>query len=238
MTLAARSRLLGLGRASLIMVLAGMIIFGVVLMRVSPDALIGAAERVVQTLRDLGGVGLILFGLLQAFIVVSGVLPASLLGVAAGAIYGLVLGFALAAVGTMIGAVLAFFLSRSVFRPAIERLVSRHPRLQNLDALIARDGWKLACLLRISPIVPFAATSYFLGLSSINLPNYLFGTLGALPALAGYVFLGTLAGASLAAWVNGADFLHWLLLGLGGFATLVLTMRIGQIVYRAGILPA
>jgi uncharacterized membrane protein YdjX (TVP38/TMEM64 family) len=83
-----------------------MIIFGVVLMRVSPDAVIGAAERVVRALRDFGSVGLIVFGFLQALIVVSGILPASLLGVAAGAIYGFVTGFILATVGTMVGAML------------------------------------------------------------------------------------------------------------------------------------
>lgn len=52
-------------------------------------------------------------------------------------------GFLLAATSTLAGALLSFCLSRSLFRPAVETLVARRPRLRNLDALIARDGWKL-----------------------------------------------------------------------------------------------
>jgi len=74
-----RSIWLGFGRVSLIVVLAGMIIFGVVLMRVSPDAVIGAAERVVQALREFGSSACCV-RFLQALIVVSGIFPASLLG--------------------------------------------------------------------------------------------------------------------------------------------------------------
>jgi uncharacterized membrane protein YdjX (TVP38/TMEM64 family) len=130
------------------------------------------------------------------------------------------------------GAVLAFFLSRSLFRPTVERLAARRPRLRRLDSLIVQDGWKLVCILRISPIMPFSATSYMLGLSSIGLRDYAVGTLASLPALCGYVFIGTLADAGLSAWTTGADPVRWTLLGVGGLATLVLTIRSGEIAMK------
>ena len=49
-------------------------------------------------------------------------LPASVLGIAAGALFGVAAGFAAAALGTMVGALLAFGLARSLFRPLIARL--------------------------------------------------------------------------------------------------------------------
>jgi uncharacterized membrane protein YdjX (TVP38/TMEM64 family) len=137
----------------------------------------------------------------------------------------------------MAGAVLAFFLCRSLFRPMVERAISTRPRLRNLDALIAQDGWRLVCLLRISPVMPFSVTSYMLGLSSIDLRGYAIGTLASLPALCGYVFIGTLADAGLSAWTTDAGPLRWILLGTGGVATLVLTARLGQIVRRLGFAP-
>jgi uncharacterized membrane protein YdjX (TVP38/TMEM64 family) len=158
---------------------------GIVAMQVWPAAVFGSADRGVATARGLGGLGLVGFALLQAFIALSGILPASLLGIAAGTIYGVVPGLALAAISTLAGAMLAFLLSRSAFRPAIERLCARKPRLRNLDARIGRDGWKLVCLLRLSPVMPFAPTSYLLGLSSIGMRDYLVGTLASLPALLG-----------------------------------------------------
>jgi uncharacterized membrane protein YdjX (TVP38/TMEM64 family) len=226
-----------LGRGLLVAGLAGMMVFDIVVIWITPDGVTGTAESVMQTLRGLGGAGPAAFAVPQAFVAVSGGLPASLVGFAAGAAYGLVPGFALAAVSTMVGAVLAFCLSCCMFRSASERLASRRPRLHDLDALIARDGWKLVCLLRISPIVPFSVTSYLLGLSSIDLGNYMLGTLGSLPALFGYVFLGTLADADLSACIGGASLLHWLLLGIGAAATLVLTFRIGKIAAKLGLIP-
>src|ERR1700730_15966959 len=133
------------------------------------------------------------------------------------------------------GDVLAFFLSRSVFRPTVERLAARRPRLRRLDSLIVRDGWKLVCMLRISPIMPFAATSYMLGMSSIGLRDYAVGTLASLPALCGYVFVGTLAEAGLSAWTRGAGPVQWALLAVGVAATLALTLRLGQIAMRLGL---
>jgi len=177
-----------------------------------------------------------MFAMVQLLVAVSGILPASLLGVAAGVIYGLVPGFALAAVSTWAGALLSFFLSRSLFRATIERLAVRRPRLRDLDARIAQDGWKLVCLLRISPVMPFSATSLVLGLSAVGLRDYAIGTLASLPALFGYVFIGTLADTSLSAWATGASSVRLILLAIGGLATLILVLRLGQVAMKLGLI--
>jgi uncharacterized membrane protein YdjX (TVP38/TMEM64 family) len=222
------------GRELLSVGLLGLVGLGIVAAWISPAGLIGATDALVRALRNIGFGGAVVVGILQVLVAASGILPASLLGVVSGAIYGLVPGFLLAAVSTMAGAVIAFFLSRSLFRPTVERVIANRPRLRNFDALIAQDGWRLVCLLRISPVMPFSVTSYMLGLSSIDLRGYTIGTLASLPALCGYVFIGTLADASLSAWMTGAGPLRWILLGIGGVATLVLTVRFGQILRKIG----
>jgi uncharacterized membrane protein YdjX (TVP38/TMEM64 family) len=226
------------GRVVLGVVVVALMLFGFAAMRLWSDSVIGTAEYLTNSLRGLGAVGVIGFALLQIVVAVSGVLPASLLGLAAGTIYGLAFGFALAAISTMVGALLTFLLSRSAFRPMVERMCARRPRLRDLDALIAADGWKLVCLLRISPVMPFAATSYVLGLSSIGMGAYLVGTLASLPALLGYVFIGTLADAGLSAWSSGSGPLRWVLLGAGGVATLALIIHAGRIATRLGVIGA
>ena len=221
------------GRGLLVLGLIGLAGFGIVAW-IAPAGLVAAIDASVRTLRNLGFGGAVVFGILQVLVSISGILPASVLGVAAGGIYGLVPGFFLAAGSTMAGAVVAFFLARSLFRPTVERLIATRPRLRNFDALITQDSLRLVCLLRISPVMPFSATSYMLGLSSIDLRSYTIGTLASLPALCGYVFIGTLADASVSAWMTGADPLRWILLGIGGAAMLVLTVRFGHIVRRLG----
>ena len=215
--------------------LIGLILLGIVVAWVSPDRAISAAERLMHVVRGLGARGAVVFAIIQISVAVSGILPASLLGVAAGSIYGLVYGFMLAAASTLAGALLSFFFSRSLFRTTIECLAARRPRLGNLDARIARDGWKLVCLLRVSPIMPFSATSLALGLSAVSLRDYAIGTLASLPALFGYVFVGTLADTSLSAWAAGASTVRLVLLGIGVLATLVLVLRLGQIAMKLGL---
>lgn len=226
------------GRTLLAIGLVGLMAAGIVAAWASPERVTTAAEGLMQSLRGLGPRGAVLYAALQICVAVSGILPASLLGVAAGAIYGLVPGFLLAAGSTLAGAVLSFFLSRSLMRPAVEHLVARRPRLRNLDALIERDGWKLVCLLRVSPVMPFSATSFALGLSPIGLRDYAIGTLASLPALFGYVFIGTLADTGLSAWRTGVGPLRWGLLGLGGLATLLLILRLGNIAMKLGLAPS
>jgi uncharacterized membrane protein YdjX (TVP38/TMEM64 family) len=234
-----RARSRSSGRMILAACLVGLIAFGIFAAWTSPERVTNAAEALMHLLRGLGFWGALLYSALQICIAVTGILPASLLGIAAGAMYGLVPGFLLAATSTLAGALLSFCLSRSLFRPAVETLVARRPRLRNFDALIARDGWKLVCLLRISPIMPFSATSFVLGLSPVGLRNYAIGTLASFPALGGYVFIGTLADTGLSAWGTSAGPVRWGLLAIGTLATLLLIFRFGQIVVKLGLaMPA
>ncbi len=217
-------------RLAVVVVAAGLIAVGV-LAGHSPGLLIARMDAGLQTVRDLGGAGRALFAAVQVLVAVSGILPASMLGVAAGVLYGLPAGFAVSGVTTLAGAVLAFALSRSVLRPAVAKFLARRSRLRALDGMVAKDGWRMACLLRVSPVMPFAATSYALGLSSIGLRDYVIGTLAAMPALFGYVLLGTLAGSGVAVWSSSNPLGGWML-AFGAIATLVLTLRVGQLVAR------
>jgi uncharacterized membrane protein YdjX (TVP38/TMEM64 family) len=184
----------------------------------------------IAAIAALGTFGWIAFAGLQILVSVSGVLPASALGIAAGSIYGTSLGFTVSAASSLAGAAFAFALSRSVLRPWIERRMRDRQHLRRIDAAIQRDGWRLACLVRLSPIMPFAATSYMLGLSSISFRDYCIGTLGSLPALFGYVVIGALAGESVHASTSGVGLIRLGLICAGVLATGIVTLRIGKIV--------
>jgi uncharacterized membrane protein YdjX (TVP38/TMEM64 family) len=229
-------------RAKIARIVPGPIVLGLVLLGlivlVAAVAAVGGigglslprGSEVIAAVAAFGSFGWIVFAGLQILVSVSGVLPASALGVAAGSIYGVVLGFVLSGVSSLAGAALAFGLSRSVLRPWIERRMRDRQHLQRIDAAIRRDGWRLACLVRLSPIMPFAATSYMLGLSAISFRDYCIGTLFSLPALFGYVVIGSLAGAGVQASTSGAGLIRMGLLGAGVLATGIVTVRIGQIV--------
>jgi len=211
---------------------------GIVGIRVWPHQFADGLSTMIQMSRSFGAGGWLLAALIQVLIALCGILPASIGALAAGMLYGIVPGFLLSGVATLIGAALAFMLTRSLFRPFIVRTLLRWPRIGRLDDAVARDGWRLVCLLRISPIMPFAVTSYALGLTSLRMRQYMIGTLASLPALLGYVVLGKLAGAGLNALsAPEAQPLRWTLLALAIGATALLTLRLGRIVARIVRLP-
>jgi uncharacterized membrane protein YdjX (TVP38/TMEM64 family) len=206
--------------------------------RVIPASLVVHIENDLGRIRDLGVAGMALFSVIQVAIALSGFVPGSLIGVLAGTIYGVEGGFPLAALSTMTAALLAFQFARYVFRPlAVRVLADRACRLQDFDAVLAREGWRIVCVLRMSPIMPFAATSYALGASSVSLKDYLIGTLVSLPALFGYVVIGALANAGLGVESGGTGIVRWLLIWGGLAATIFLTWRIGRLVAAAGLIP-
>lgn len=222
--------------------LAVVLVGGLALSRLGLGQVSTWLQASVDWARSAGPMGWGLFVLGQMLVAMVGVLPASLLGIASGAVYGIFGGFVLAAVGTMLGGWLAFLLARSLFRPFVERLLARRSpesRLARLDAEVARDGWRFVCLLRISPVMPFAVTSYALGLTEIAPRNYLLGTLASLPALLGYVAVGALARYSVVTADSGAPSgpFGWVLIAVGVVATLALILRSGALLARCGLLP-
>ncbi len=225
-------------RALLAIVLFLAVCAGVVIVRVWPHLVSSLFEKATRIEQDLGPAGWLLAALIQVVIALCGILPASVGGLAAGLVYGIVGGFVVSAFGTLVGAAVAFLLARSLFRPLIVRMLSNHSRFARLDDAVARDGWRLVCLLRVSPVMPFAMTSYALGLTSLDLRSYAVGTLASLPALLGYVVLGALSGRGLGALASPeARPLHWALLVLAAVATLLLILKLGGIVRRVVRLP-
>jgi uncharacterized membrane protein YdjX (TVP38/TMEM64 family) len=201
-----------------------------------PQAIGGIVGRVTNAGQGLLRLGWAGFLVVQVIIAISGFLPASLVGVSAGAAYGLTLGFATAALSTLTGAVVAFLLSRSLLRPFIERKLRGLPHLASLDGEIRNQGWRLVCLLRLSPVMPFAATSYALGLSSIAFGEYLLGSLASLPSLLGYVAAGMLVRTGMSTWHDGQNLIRLASLGIGVLSMIILAAQAARMLRR--VVPA
>lgn len=173
------------------------------------------------------------FALGQVLIAACGVLPASVMAVMAGAAYGMVKGLAISVVCTLLGGWIAFLLSRSILRPWIERLMSRSKFAERLDEALEGEGWHFVFLLRISPVMPFALTSYGFGLTRIRQRDYLIGTLASLPAMASYVGLGAAGRQGMEMSLTTASPMQWFLLVVGILALLLAAWRTGAVVKKA-----
>lgn len=164
------------------------------------------------------------------------VMPAFLLTLAAGALWGFWWGLLLAMTGAVCGATCAFLGARSVLRGLVERYVTRHPRLVAIDRAVESEGARLVLLLRLSPAVPFVLLNYVLGVSRISLRAHFIGLAGMIPTAAMYVYAGKVAG-DLAALAAGAAAprgpAYYVFLTTGLAATIAATVLVTRAARRA-----
>jgi uncharacterized membrane protein YdjX (TVP38/TMEM64 family) len=191
--------------------------------------------QMIAWVDSLGPLGGALFVALYAAAVVL-FIPASWLTLAAGAVFGLVEGVVYVFAGAVLGSALAFLVGRYAARSWVEQWAARSPKFEAIDRAVARDGRRIVFLLRLTPLVPFTALNYLLGLTRITLADMVLASPGMLPGTILYVYYGRVIG-DLAAVAGGASpprgTGHYLLLAAGLVAALVVTIRISRLARRA-----
>ncbi len=185
----------------------------------------------------LGWVGGILFIAIYALATVL-LLPASLLTLGAGAIYGVFLGTFYVIIGATIGANLAFLIGRYLAQERVNQMMSGIPAFRAISHAIGQGGWKVAALIRLSPAFPFNLLNYALGLTSLSFGDNLIGTAGIIPGTLMYVYLGSLAGELAMAGTSPAPDPHtqqlqWILRILGLIATIGVTVYVTRLARQA-----
>src|SRR3954467_11684697 len=138
-------------------------------------------EAFVGFVKSLGVWGVLAFAL--AYLVVVLLLgPASVMSIAAGVAFGLWGVPFVLVVGTTAGA-LAFLIARYVARERVMEALQGHPNFQAVGRAIDAEGWKVVGLIRLSPPVPFAVTSYFFGVTNVGFWTFVLVTfVGIIPA--------------------------------------------------------
>jgi uncharacterized membrane protein YdjX (TVP38/TMEM64 family) len=115
--------------------------------------------------------------------------PGPLLAGASGLLFGTALGFPLSLTAAVLGACVAFTISRHVGGDAVEHVAGR--RLLALRDLVSRRGFVSVLYARIVPGAPYTLVNYAAGLTRIRLPVFAAATaLGAAPRAFAYTALG------------------------------------------------
>jgi len=150
------------------------LVAGITAMTLAAPAL-GLGERIGELRAWIGGLGPagpLVFALVYAVAATLAV-PASLLTVAAGAMFGSVVGVATVVVGATLGAAASFALSRWFARDAVTAWLGDNERFRRLDALTERHGALVVALTRLVPLFPFSVLNYGFGLTCVAFRTYL-----------------------------------------------------------------
>jgi uncharacterized membrane protein YdjX (TVP38/TMEM64 family) len=151
--------------------------------------------------------------------------PRTVLGVAAGVLFGAWWGTAWAALGSTIGADAGFLLARYLNAGFID--LEAMPRFGPLLLRAERGGWRAVAVLRLIPVIPHSLSNYALGLTRLNLGAYTLGSLlGQLPMAIACAQFGA-AGEEIAAGKAG-----WLAPTLIGAMALAITVIVPKLASR------
>lgn len=152
------------------------------------DFLVGLQQRVIR----LGAWSAICYPLLFGACNVL-LLPGGVLCIGAGFFFGLWWGFFVVLVGNCIGAAISFALSRWLGPRLFNRGASTNQMLGLLERAVERDAWKIIFLSQLHPLFPTSLLNYLYGLTRIRFGQYmLWATVGRMPGLFLYTYLGTL----------------------------------------------
>ena len=182
--------------------------------------------------RTLGALGVVVF--IGAYAIATVLfLPGWIFTVAAGLVYGVAGGTAVALAGAIIGSTLAFLCGRYLVRKRVEAATKGNKKFAAIDKAIGDQGWKIVGLLRLSPIVPFNLSNYFYGVTAVGFwPYVLASAVGMLPGTLLYAYLGAAGKAGLGG-EGGQSPLTWVFLGMGLLATIAVTIIVSQIAKKA-----
>jgi len=152
---------------------------------------------IVARIRDIGPAAPLAFIAIYAAAVVA-LIPASILTIAAGAVFGLLRGALYAFAGALVGSTAAFLLARYGFHDIVARRLATMPRFRAVERAVSAEGRRIVFFLRLSPLVPFNLLNYALGLTTVSLADYLAASVGMIPGTLVYTYGGKVAGEAVA----------------------------------------
>jgi uncharacterized membrane protein YdjX (TVP38/TMEM64 family) len=146
-------------------------------------------EHIQSLLQHTGGwapaVCIVLYACATSFLI-----PSTPLNLVAGAMFGPLLGTVLTSTGAIIGAIVNFTLTRTVWHDAIARRVAR--RWPTANAEMHRGGMFYIFAMRLLPLIPYGIVSYAAGLTSVRFRDYILATIpGTVLGILPFVLIGS-----------------------------------------------
>lgn len=187
----------------------------------------------VQSLGAIAPIGFILIYNLATVLFV----PGSILTLGGGVLFGLGFGTVYVFIAATLGATIAFWIGRNFARDWVANKMTDYPKFEAIDAAVAKNGFKIVLLTRLSPLFPFNVLNYAFGITQVSLKDYVLGSIGMIPGTILYVYIGSLIGnialIGTKTIVNPeAERLQWIFKIIGFIITIGATLYIARIAQK------
>ena len=159
-------------------------------------------------------------------------IPASILTLGGGFLFGFGWGLVYVLIGATLGAVASFLVGRYIARDWVARKIEKNSKFKAIDDAIAREGWRIVLLARLAPVFPYAVLNYGFALTRVSFAHYTLATaIGIVPAMIAFVYFGSLATdlTNLNQGVKSSPWLKWTI----GIVTVVVAVLLTRIARRS-----
>lgn len=198
----------------------------------NPQDILRNALRWIDSLGIIGGIAFIVIYIIATV----AFLPGSILTLGAGVVFGVLWGAVYVFVGATLGAIAAFLVGRYLARGWISKKIEGNQKFAAIDKAVAKEGFKIVLLTRLSPVFPFNLLNYAFGITGVSLNDYVLGSAGMIPGTIMYVYIGSLAGdlariGTESQPTNPA--IQWAIRIIGFIATVAVTVYVTRIARKA-----
>ena len=192
-------------------------------------------QNTLNWINSLGALGGIVF--IGIYIIATlAFLPASILTLGAGIIFGVIWGSLYVFIGATLGAVAAFLGGRYLAQGWVKEKIASYKKFAIIDKAVSKEGLKIVLLVRLSPLFPFNLLNYAFGITSVSFQDYLIGSVGMIPGTIMYVYFGYLLGNIALIGTHNQPvnlILHWAIKIIGLIATIAVTIYVTKIAKKA-----
>jgi len=116
----------------------------------------------------------------------------------------------------------------------VAQKIEAYPKFKAIDEAVARDGWKIVGLTRLSPIFPFNLLNYSYGITKVSLRDYVLASwVGMFPGTVMYVYIGSVAKNFIDMCERARTPAEWVFYLVGLIATVVVTVYVTRISGKA-----
>lgn len=198
----------------------------------NPQDLLRSALQWIESLGIIGGIAFIAIYIIATV----AFLPGSILTLGAGVVFGVLLGAVYVFVGATLGAIAAFLVGRYLARGWISKKIEGNQKFAAIDKAVAKEGFKIVLLTRLSPVFPFNLLNYAFGITGVSLKDYALGSVGMIPGTIMYVYIGSLAGDLARIGTESQPTnptIQWAIRIIGFIATVAVTVYVTRIARKA-----
>ena len=190
-------------------------------------------QNILKWIKVQGPLAPLFFGIVYALCCVL-FIPGSILTIGAGTLFGVVVGSICVSAASVIGATCCFLIGRYFARDWVAQKIEAYPKFKAIDEAVARDGWKIVGLTRLSPIFPFNLLNYSYGITKVSLRDYVLASwVGMFPGTVMYVYIGSVAKNFIDMGERARTPAEWAFYLVGLIATVVVTVYVTRISGKA-----